>query len=55
MSYIDDNLISGERVLFRTHLHWKVFILPVFLCLAGIALMAVAMDQGPTLTCPYSY
>jgi len=46
MSYIDDNLISGERVLFRTHLHWKVFILPVFLCLAGIALMAVAMYQG---------
>src|SRR5262249_53523348 len=33
-------------VLFRTHLHWKVFILPVLLSLAGIALMAVAMDQG---------
>ena len=46
MSYIDDNLISGERVLFRTHLHWKVFILPVLLCLAAIAVMAVAMYQG---------
>ena len=46
MSYIDNNLLSGETVFFRTHLHWKVFVLPVLLFLAGLALMAGAIYQG---------
>ena len=46
MGYVDDNLLSGEQILYRTHLHWKLFILPVFFFLIGIALVAGAVYQG---------
>jgi uncharacterized membrane protein YdbT with pleckstrin-like domain len=46
MSYVDDNLLSGEQIFYRAHLHWKVFILPVLLFLVSIALVAGAMYQG---------
>jgi uncharacterized membrane protein YdbT with pleckstrin-like domain len=29
MSYIDRNLIEGERVVYRTRLHWLVFLWPI--------------------------
>jgi uncharacterized membrane protein YdbT with pleckstrin-like domain len=29
MSYIDGNLLEGERVVFRTRLHWKLLVGPV--------------------------
>ena len=29
MSYIDRNLIEGERVVYRTRLHWLVFAMPI--------------------------
>lgn len=29
MSYIDRNLIEGERVVYRTRLHWLVFATPI--------------------------
>ena len=28
MSYIDKNLLPNEQVLFRTKLHWSIFLLP---------------------------
>ncbi len=34
MSYIDDNLMSGEQVIYRTKLHWMVFGIPIIF--AGI-------------------
>ena len=46
MSYIDDNLISGEQVVFRTHLHWKVFVLPMLIFLITIAVIAAAIYYG---------
>ena len=46
MGYINDNLLSGETVFFRTHLHWKVFLLPVLFFLVGIAFTAAAMYEG---------
>jgi uncharacterized membrane protein YdbT with pleckstrin-like domain len=46
MSYVDDNLLSGEQIFYRTHLHWKVFILPVLLFLVSIAFVAGAIYQG---------
>jgi uncharacterized membrane protein YdbT with pleckstrin-like domain len=46
MGYVDDNLLSGEQIVYRTRLHWKVFILPVFLFLVGIALVALAIYHG---------
>jgi uncharacterized membrane protein YdbT with pleckstrin-like domain len=29
MSYIDGNLVAGEQVVYRTRLHWLLFITPV--------------------------
>jgi uncharacterized membrane protein YdbT with pleckstrin-like domain len=29
MSYIDSNLLEGERVVFRTRVHWLLFVAPV--------------------------
>jgi len=46
VSYIDDNLLPGEQVLFRTHLHWKLFLTPVLLSLLSLAIIAVAINQG---------
>ena len=46
MGYIDNNLLSGETVFFRTHLHWKVFLLPVLFFLVGMAITAAAIYQG---------
>lgn len=33
MSYVDENLIAGEQVIYRTRLHWVVFVLPVLVSL----------------------
>lgn len=33
MSYLDRNLLTGETVLFRTHLHWKLYVAPVLFTL----------------------
>jgi hypothetical protein len=46
MSYVDANLISGETIVFRTHLHWKVFLPSVLLFVVGIAFTAGAIYQG---------
>lgn len=36
MSYIDNNLLAGERVLFRTRLHWKLLVGPLVFALATL-------------------
>jgi uncharacterized membrane protein YdbT with pleckstrin-like domain len=36
MSYIDDNLTAGERVLYRAKLHWIVFRRPVIWLLIAL-------------------
>jgi membrane protein YdbS with pleckstrin-like domain len=46
MGYVENNLLSGEKIFFRTHLHWKVFVLPALLLLLAIALTAWAMYEG---------
>jgi uncharacterized membrane protein YdbT with pleckstrin-like domain len=40
MSYIDSNLLEGERVVYRTRLHWLLFIVPVLF--AVVVLLPVA-------------
>ena len=40
MSYIDRNLIEGERVVYRTRLHWLVFAMPILFTI--IVLMPAA-------------
>ena len=46
MGYVDNNLLPGEKIFFRTHLHWKVFLPPVLLFLLAIAFTVGAIYQG---------
>lgn len=33
MSYIEKNLMNGENIVYRTHLHWVIFLWPI-VCIA---------------------
>ena len=46
MSYISDNMIPNERILYRTRLHWKIFVPAVLLVLLCIPVIMVALDGG---------
>ena len=46
MSYIFDNLIPNEQVLYRTRLHWKIFVPAVLLLLLCLPVIVVAIDGG---------
>ena len=46
MSDISDNLIPNEQVLYRTRLHWKIFVPAVLLLLLCVPVIVVAMDGG---------
>lgn len=39
MGYVERHLLPGERVLYKTRLHWGVFIKPALVVVAGVALM----------------
>lgn len=47
MSYIDNHLLSGEVVRYRTRLHWKIFVVPVLVALvmAALALWAISAER----------
>jgi uncharacterized membrane protein YdbT with pleckstrin-like domain len=36
MGYIEQNLMQGELIRYRTRLHWIVFVSPVFLIVVGL-------------------
>lgn len=38
MSYVDQQLIKGEQILYRARLHWKVFIPAVIFALIDLAM-----------------
>jgi uncharacterized membrane protein YdbT with pleckstrin-like domain len=40
MSYIDGNLLAGEQVVYRTRLHWLLFMMPVLF--TAIILLPIA-------------
>lgn len=46
MSYISANLIPNERILYRTSLHWKIFVPAVLLLLLCVPVIVVAIDGG---------
>ena len=46
MSYIDGNLLSGEHVVFRTRLHWKMLVGPLLFALATLLPVAWVLVQG---------
>lgn len=48
MSYVDKNLLPNESVIYRTRLHWLIYLRPVILLAIGAAL-AVAADSRPDL------
>ncbi len=55
MSYIDSNLIAGERVVYRTRLHWSVFVLPILfvvVILVPLAAWLVASGRQDVLWAP---
>jgi len=37
MGFIDDNLMSGERIIYRTRIHWSIFIMPAILTVAVLS------------------
>ena len=41
MSYVEKNLMPGERIESRANLHWLVFVLPILLFIAAIWLFSV--------------
>jgi uncharacterized membrane protein YdbT with pleckstrin-like domain len=46
MSYIDRNLLDGERVVFRTRLHWLLFMGPVLLTVFVLLPIAWLLFSG---------
>jgi len=48
MSYIDKNLISGEKIVYRTGLHWSVLLGPVILAAIIAAGGVVCLLQRDT-------
>ena len=41
MGYVERHLLAGERVLYKTRLHWVLFVKPALLMLVGAALTVV--------------
>ena len=41
MGYVERHLLAGERVVYKTRLHWALFLKPALVVLGGIALMVV--------------
>lgn len=47
MNYIEQNLMNGESIVYRGHLHWVIFLVPAFFLIAAISL--AAGDSGTAL------
>jgi uncharacterized membrane protein YdbT with pleckstrin-like domain len=47
MSYLDDHLLPGERIVYRARLHWTIFIHAILVVLLGIALAIVLRIYEP--------
>ena len=45
MSYVDNNLMSGEQVLYRAKLHWGIFVFPAILLFIGL-IIAISAGAG---------
>lgn len=41
MGYVERNLLAGEHVVYKTRLHWVLFLKPGLLFLGGVALAVV--------------
>jgi uncharacterized membrane protein YdbT with pleckstrin-like domain len=43
VSYVDSNLLTGETVMYRTRLHWRLYLPPVLLTLLVMVPVAVLL------------
>ncbi len=41
MGYVERHLLAGERVVYKTRLHWVLFVKPALVVLAGMILMVL--------------
>jgi uncharacterized membrane protein YdbT with pleckstrin-like domain len=48
MAYIDDNLMPGEQVVYRTHLHWIVFLRPSVILMLFLVMLVVSSSGAPS-------
>jgi uncharacterized membrane protein YdbT with pleckstrin-like domain len=46
MSYVDTNLLKDEIVIYRTLLHWKVFIIPVVFAVIVLAIFVLVAAKA---------
>ncbi|MGZ8398637.1 MAG: PH domain-containing protein [Gemmatimonadales bacterium] len=51
MSYLDDHLLAGERIIYRARLHWTIFLTSIVVVLLGVALGILLQVLEPA----YSY
>src|SRR5215216_4119200 len=47
MSYLDDHLLDGERIVYRARLHWTIFLRSILLLLLGAALGVILYRYQP--------
>jgi uncharacterized membrane protein YdbT with pleckstrin-like domain len=47
MSYLDDHLLDGERIVYRARLHWSIFVTSIVVVLLGVALALVLRMLDP--------
>jgi uncharacterized membrane protein YdbT with pleckstrin-like domain len=47
MSYLDDHLLDGERIVYRARLHWTIFLRSILLLLLGAALGVILYMYQP--------
>ncbi len=41
MGYVERHLLAGERVVYKTRLHWVLFVKPALVVLVGVILMVL--------------
>ncbi len=46
MGYVEANLMPGEEVTYRAHLHWVIYLRAVLIALLGVALLVIEGLMG---------
>jgi hypothetical protein len=49
MSYVNDNLLPGEKIIYRAQTHWSIFLYPLAWFLIGIAIAGYALASKDSL------
>lgn len=52
MGYIDSSLMPDERVVYKTRLHWVVFVRSILTAVPGVALLVVSLMVGDFFPLP---